>query len=854
MQEPTEFERLVAELFRKAGAQKVEHNVLVGGFQIDVLVQTSWQGIYSKLAVECKLHARPVGPGIVNDFGKILDGLRARRQVDLGVIVSKSGFTMHAREAASEHGVTLLEPADIGPSLSSIDIESTFASMGSEIYAAIDALNGASLDEPRERFLSTAAAIARARKRDLVVESQFVQKQCHRCIEIAANLGPAYQAMADILIGMLSYDAGNPAEAKRQFQAAYETAHRHHMKPLILEAQFWLARCASQIGDTKIALQLLEEVVKGTNREPALANLKVKAEYWKAKVDWIAFQQGLPLIKFEEIQRRVRFSMAVAGDLGLINYAEGCRGLLGEMELSQGNNDTALRLLLLSQRRTPHRQDKAKLQPLIDSAKHKLPPEIVSSICTAIADEPLLRIDFRAGERFARSIEMCEHAIWRFSYFQRDRIFPVIFPSTGSWVDGIRELLSDDEFLEYCIARDTCQLSSRGRVLYTGERKYRSLREKVSSRTRSVNSSNLIHRLEMCRRMLATGVLVADTGKNGGVCLVPLSDKAALEVAEWREGTYKMQPTTEFSFRYTSRPLKTLHTDVIKTIRSQVEMLCTGFIEHCSARGAFPLSIDFLISEKSSQIIEAHYPSRGFEILYSPFRDFTTGARFPLDIYADHLGQYAKRMGIGSILLTHLDELRTTPDRPRTEFYDYEFGKLAGVLAKHLRGIDMRTTRTWSDTGRKDGKVTLGTFRPELVIFDDVDPRMPMSTAEPQTLLPDHRLIRFISDRNLVKQLCVHLGISTPKWVTVRRGSAISMHRLRDMLGRYIVAKDQHHLPSWHIEKRRCEFLDLEDSRHCSRLKSRTQLADTIMEELVSDSIDSVGHLGELRVHVCVSD
>jgi hypothetical protein len=107
-------ERQVADAYRAMGARKVEHDVELAGHQIDVYVEmeTADRALH-RIAVEAKDYSRPVGIKIVADFGAVVNGLRGLRLVDEGVIVSAAGFSRQAHNAAKEHGLRLLEPADL---------------------------------------------------------------------------------------------------------------------------------------------------------------------------------------------------------------------------------------------------------------------------------------------------------------------------------------------------------------------------------------------------------------------------------------------------------------------------------------------------------------------------------------------------------------------------------------------------------------------------------------------------------------------------------------------------------------------------------------------------------------------
>lgn len=109
-----ELERWVANVYRQMGAQKVEHDVEMGGNQIDVYVEMEAPGrLLHRIAVEVKDWSTKVGIDVVNGFAAIVRLLRDERSVDEGVIISATGFSRQARNAARQYGIQLLEPADL---------------------------------------------------------------------------------------------------------------------------------------------------------------------------------------------------------------------------------------------------------------------------------------------------------------------------------------------------------------------------------------------------------------------------------------------------------------------------------------------------------------------------------------------------------------------------------------------------------------------------------------------------------------------------------------------------------------------------------------------------------------------
>lgn len=107
------FERQVASTFRAWGAE-VQRDVSVAGNQIDVLVkEKTASGQSLTTVVECKAQIRPVGVERVNALAGLFELLRSRQLADAAMLVSRSGFTRQAREAAEAHGVELRELEDL---------------------------------------------------------------------------------------------------------------------------------------------------------------------------------------------------------------------------------------------------------------------------------------------------------------------------------------------------------------------------------------------------------------------------------------------------------------------------------------------------------------------------------------------------------------------------------------------------------------------------------------------------------------------------------------------------------------------------------------------------------------------
>ncbi|MFC2030327.1 tetratricopeptide repeat protein [Chloroflexota bacterium] len=115
----------VADAYRRMGARKVEHDVELAGNQIDVYVELATPGnLVHSIAVEAKDWSSPVGIDVVNNFGQIVKLLHSERLVDEGVIISASGFSRPARNAAQIYGIRLLAPSDLEALVTEVELAS----------------------------------------------------------------------------------------------------------------------------------------------------------------------------------------------------------------------------------------------------------------------------------------------------------------------------------------------------------------------------------------------------------------------------------------------------------------------------------------------------------------------------------------------------------------------------------------------------------------------------------------------------------------------------------------------------------------------------------------------------------
>jgi hypothetical protein len=108
-----DFERNIAAILRTLGAY-VEHDTELAGNQVDVLITESTpSGVTVRTAIECKAFRKQVGLGTTNFYAQLSQLLKQRNLIEKFAIVALSGFTKNARKAGNEHGLQLIEYADL---------------------------------------------------------------------------------------------------------------------------------------------------------------------------------------------------------------------------------------------------------------------------------------------------------------------------------------------------------------------------------------------------------------------------------------------------------------------------------------------------------------------------------------------------------------------------------------------------------------------------------------------------------------------------------------------------------------------------------------------------------------------
>lgn len=102
--DPYEFEKLLAQLFRKMG-YIVEETQLSHDRGIDLIIRIAHFGLSHTWIVQAKRYSEPVGVKAIREYSS----LRYRDRVDGVIIATTSNFTREAQEEAVEHNVKLID-------------------------------------------------------------------------------------------------------------------------------------------------------------------------------------------------------------------------------------------------------------------------------------------------------------------------------------------------------------------------------------------------------------------------------------------------------------------------------------------------------------------------------------------------------------------------------------------------------------------------------------------------------------------------------------------------------------------------------------------------------------------------
>ena len=113
---PVEFEKHCLDLLKSASKEfeesKISHNQIIkthnGSYQIDGLVEFTYQGIKYKTIVECKKYKSRIKRSQIQVLYDTVQKVGANK----GIFISTSSFQAGAMEYARTHGITLIQIVD----------------------------------------------------------------------------------------------------------------------------------------------------------------------------------------------------------------------------------------------------------------------------------------------------------------------------------------------------------------------------------------------------------------------------------------------------------------------------------------------------------------------------------------------------------------------------------------------------------------------------------------------------------------------------------------------------------------------------------------------------------------------
>nr|MBC8443268.1 NACHT domain-containing protein [PVC group bacterium] len=106
------FEEEVAQAYRRLGA-RVQHNIVVAGMQLDLMLVLREHAMEFRVAVECKDYSRNVPISEVRDFTSKCRILRSQGAIDKGVMVTRKGYTSQGKQLAEKEAISLLIVDDL---------------------------------------------------------------------------------------------------------------------------------------------------------------------------------------------------------------------------------------------------------------------------------------------------------------------------------------------------------------------------------------------------------------------------------------------------------------------------------------------------------------------------------------------------------------------------------------------------------------------------------------------------------------------------------------------------------------------------------------------------------------------
>lgn len=137
-QKGQELETEIINIYRQLGANEVTPNINLHGNQIDLLVTMKFKdGTIHKLVIEAKNWDQNIGVEAVNKFINVVRNLQSIGEIHGGVMVTTSGFTQDAQQAAMAHPLRLITLNDLRAKANNSEAESTITFIQNVFFSHI---------------------------------------------------------------------------------------------------------------------------------------------------------------------------------------------------------------------------------------------------------------------------------------------------------------------------------------------------------------------------------------------------------------------------------------------------------------------------------------------------------------------------------------------------------------------------------------------------------------------------------------------------------------------------------------------------------------------------------------------
>jgi hypothetical protein len=398
-------------------------------------------------------------------------------------------------------------------------------------------------------------------------------------------------------------------------------------------------------------------------------------------------------------------------------------------------------------------------------------------------------------------------------------------------------------------------------------------------------SITTLKRLDYITQLLLSSVFRNDTGKKGSLSLVPLSGS---DLALPFDNVKVIYPERNSSNFHTILPISRIHNneknaarrsalgralhetvvgnlyefeiclkerlnlsnDTRNRITKNTEQIGRTLVEKSRLLSSdqkqviVAFCVDYFLREHDVEVLEVHCPPRGIGVMYSGFRPFFPESEFPVDTLAKtvkDLFKHAKGKNLERVLIVD--------SKPDSAFFGMDIEMLETAFKDQgIQLIEIVDAFQFKQAAKESSPVIFG-HMPEMIYFTD----LPVSffqgiLSQRLMVVPAVEAMRLAYDRMLIREFEPH-GPKPPKGVAIRKeGASLDIEALRKQIGDWVVVKPIINEPWWFPSKKRTAFLCLGNMYHQKLLSKLVLAGDVVVEELVTDSLDSDGFFGELRV------